>query len=96
MIIRIFRACIKIGLEDEFEEKYRTVSVPFMESCQGMESVSIGRPTQWTPDDYVMVSEWTSLQALQDALGSAWHEAHIPAGMEHLIASCAVEHFERM
>lgn len=96
MIIRVFTVRIHPGMIEEFEEKYRTISVPFMESCAGMRTVSIGRPTPQTPDAYVMVSYWDSEDALAAALGDDWACAHIPSGMEHLIETCSVQHFEQM
>ena len=35
-------------------------------------------------------------KSLQNSLGERWNEPHIPAGMEHLIEKCTVEHFESM
>lgn len=96
MIIRIFKARIQPGMVEEFEEKYHTISVPFMQSCEGMREVVIGKPTTSSPDEYVMVSYWDSEAALADALGDGWSGAHIPSGMEHLIESCSVQHFARM
>ena len=96
MIIRVFRVWIQPGNETEFEEKYRSISVPFMNSCEGMKAVSIGRPTEGDTDCYVMVSHWTSTNSLQASLGENWNEPHIPAGMEHLAEKCTVEHFEVM
>lgn len=96
MIIRVFTARINSGMTAEFEEKYRTISVPFMESCAGMKEVVIGKPTAVSPDEYVMVSYWETEDALQAALGGGWSGAHIPSGMEHLVESCSVQHFAQM
>ncbi len=96
MIIRVFKARIRPSLIGEFEEKYRTISVPFMKSCAGMKEVVIGKPTAVSPDEYVMVSYWESEAALQAALGDGWSGAHIPTGMEHLVESCSVQHFSQM
>lgn len=96
MIIRIFSVQVKEGLEAEFEEKYKSISVPFMQSCEGMQEVRIGRPFESAVGRYVMVSYWVSQEHLEAALGDKWREAHIPAGMENYISSCGVEHFEEM
>ncbi|MBD2840847.1 hypothetical protein IB285_01100 [Erythrobacter sp. KMU-140] len=67
-----------------------------MKSCDGMEAVWIGKPMEATTGSYVMVSHWTSRKSLEDSLGANWNEPHIPAGMEHLVENCTVDHFEMM
>ena len=41
MITRIFRAKIPPHLHNEFEEKFKAVSVPMVESYKGLHSLSI-------------------------------------------------------
>ncbi len=96
MIIRIFRATVAAAKVADFETKYQAISVPFMRSCDGMDQVMIGRPLSDTADEYVMVSTWQSSDQLAKALGPDWDRPHIPAGMEHLITSCSVDHYEEM
>lgn len=94
MIIRVFRATVPADRQDEFEHKFRTVSVPLTRSQRGLHSVSIGRPTRWNPEEFVMVSVWRDEESIAAFVGAAWNQPHIPKGMEHLIASCTVDHFE--
>ena len=94
MIVRIFRATVPSDRQDEFEKKFLSVSIPFVRKHSGLVSVSIGRPTEWAPEEYVMVSKWESLDALQAMTGERVDEAVIPSGMEELVSECWVHHYE--
>ena len=54
MIARIFRARVPQSLQAEFEKKFLSVSVPYVEAAAGLVSVSVARPTRWIPDEYAM------------------------------------------
>lgn len=94
MITRVFRAIVPEKLHDAFETKFRTVSVPLVRGQPGFESVTIGRPTRWNPNEFVMVSVWRDEESIAGFVGPAWNEPHIPEGMEHFITSCTVDHYE--
>ena len=49
-ITRVFRVSIKAELREEFEEKFADVSVRKVQGVPGMISVSIHRPTKWSPE----------------------------------------------
>jgi len=92
-ITRIFRVKIKPELRDEFEPLFQSVSVESVENAAGFVSLQIGKPTQWTPDEYVMISIWDSENSLIDFVGPRWNEAHIPKGMEKFVQHCWVHHY---
>ena len=94
MIIRIFTATIPTELHEEFEAKFKEISVPLVKKYQGLVSLEIGRPSKWNPNKFVMVSRWESVKALIDFAGENWNQAHIPKGMEKYITACTVSHFE--
>jgi len=94
MIVRVFRAKVHRHLHAEFEAKFRTVSVDVVEGQEGIVSLTIGRPAQWAPDEFVMVSTWLDERAIVGMAGEDWSQAHIPAGMEQYIAECWVHHYE--
>ncbi|MEZ4810050.1 MAG: antibiotic biosynthesis monooxygenase [Allomuricauda sp.] len=94
MIIRIFTATIPVELHDEFESKFKEISVPVVKNYQGLVSLEIGRPSPWNPNEFVMVSRWKTQQDLINFAGENWNQAHIPKGMEKYITSCTVSHFE--
>lgn len=93
MIIRVFTATVSPELHQEFEEKFRAISVPLVESFQGLDSVEIGAPTAWNPNQFVMISKWQSEKHLIVFAGEQWNQAHIPKGMEKYISDCSVSHF---
>ncbi len=94
MITRIFRVKVPASLHSEFEAKFLSVSVPYVQAAQGIVSVSVGRPTKWAPDEYVMISVWASEKALQAFAGESWNRAVIPSGMENYVSECWVHHYE--
>lgn len=94
MITRIFRVNIDSRLRDEFELKFADISVRAVETKPGFVSSSIGKPTKWAPDEYVMISCWENEQALRNFAGENWQEAVIPAGMDKFVLECAVHHYK--
>ncbi|WP_120497253.1 antibiotic biosynthesis monooxygenase [Kiloniella sp. EL199] len=94
MITRIFRVQIKPELREEFETLYRVKSIDAVQNAEGFISVTIGKPTVWAPDEYVMVSTRTNETALKKFAGEKWSEAHIPSGMEKFVIDCWVHHYE--
>jgi heme-degrading monooxygenase HmoA len=57
-------------------------------------SVTIGRPTKWAAEEYMMISIWENEQFVEDFAGENWHQAVIPEGMEKYVAECWVHHYE--
>ena len=96
MITRIFRVRIPEHLHHEFEMKFSTISVNAVMSQQGLISVSLGKPTAWTPDEYVMMTTWEDEQSLRDFAGENWNQAVIPEGMEKYVMECWVHHYEML
>ena len=94
MITRIFRVRVPLALHSEFEQKFLSVSVPFIEAEPGFISVTVGKPTQWAPEEYVMVSVWHSEADIAAFAGENWNSAVIPQGMEKYVSECWVHHYE--
>ncbi|HEY9695407.1 MAG TPA: antibiotic biosynthesis monooxygenase family protein [Oculatellaceae cyanobacterium] len=94
MITRIFRVRVPQELHAEFEKKFMKVSVPFVKAEKGLVSVTVGRPTLWASDEYVMISVWRSEADLVAFAGENWNQAVIPQGMEKYVSSCWVHHYE--
>lgn len=94
MITRIFRVKIPTSLHAEFEARFLSVSVPYVQKAQGIVSVSVGRPTKWAPDEYVMISVWANEKALLTFAGENWNLPIIPSGMEMYVTECWVHHYE--
>ncbi|MYJ96943.1 MAG: hypothetical protein F4053_15610 [Proteobacteria bacterium] len=93
-ITRVFRVRIKAELREEFEEKFADISVREVQSASGMESVSIHRPTKWSPDEYAMITVWTDEESLASFAGENWNQPVIPDGMEKFVQESSVAHYE--
>ncbi|MDE0002069.1 MAG: antibiotic biosynthesis monooxygenase [Rhodospirillaceae bacterium] len=92
-ITRVFRVRIKAGLREEFEEKFADISVREVQGAPGMESVSIHRPTKWSPDEYAMITVWTDEESLTLFAGENWNQPVIPNGMEKFVQESSVAHY---
>ncbi len=77
----------------EFEDKFSTVSVAVASEAKGFEEVSIFKPTEWSPDEYAMISHWADEAALKAFAGENWNKPLIPDQMAKYIAECWVHHF---
>ena len=94
MITRIFRVVIHPELREEFEARFAEISVKAVEDCAGHISVTIAKPTKWSPDEYVMISKWEDESALINFAGESWNQAVIPRGMEKYIVEFWIHHYE--
>lgn len=93
MITRVFRVRVPQALHQEFEEQFLNVSIPTVKAHKGLVSVTVGRPTRWAPEEYVMLSVWENEQSVKDFAGEQWNQAVIPDGMENYVADCWVHHY---
>ncbi|MBB1486190.1 antibiotic biosynthesis monooxygenase family protein [Oceanospirillum sediminis] len=94
MITRIFEVEINPVLRTEFEHDFSNLALPATQATEGCLTVSIGKPTQWTPNTYLMISQWESVQSLINFAGENWGEAVIPDAMARYAAAYRVSHFE--
>ena len=95
MIIRIFKATVAPELHQEFEMQFKAVSVPAVNSYDGLISVEIGKPTRWNPHEFVMISKWTEESKLVNFVGENLNEAYIPKNLEKYILDYSVTHFRK-
>lgn len=94
MITRIFRVEITPALRQEFELKFKEVSIPLLQSFDGVISVTVGGPCKWSPNEYLLISTWVDEAAIIEFAGDQWNEAIIPQAMEPYVSQCWVHHFE--
>ena len=93
-ITRVFRIHIHAELRDEFEDKFADISVRAVQRAAGIVSVSILKPTKWSPNEYAMITQWTDEASLESFAGDDWNHAVIPRGMERFVKECSVDHYE--
>ncbi len=93
MIVRIFRIEIAPEAREAFEADFFSISVNAVRDCRGLISCEIGKPTEWNPDRYVMITKWEDTDAVIAFAGSNLNIPVIPVAMEGFAVSCSVEHF---
>ena len=94
MIIRVFRARIHPGKEDEFERFVRETGVPMVEAQAGCSHVSWGRSRWSDQPEFVVVTHWDSIGALEAFAGPGWQQAVVEPEEEHMLAEVFCDHYE--
>jgi len=94
VIIRIFQVTINSEYREDFERDFRTISVDTVQNHKGLISCHIAGPTQWNPDDYIMVTYWEDEESLVAFAGENWNQAVIPPEMERYPRSFSVAHYK--
>lgn len=94
MILRVFRARLKPGARQAFEQLVTDVSIPLMQSQPGMVTLHVGRPLPEFPDDFVFVTVWKDLESLKSFAGEHWDRPLITPGEAVLIEEATVQHYD--
>ena len=94
MITRIYRVEINPELREEFETKFRQVADEFVDGREGLVSVSICKPTEWSPNEYVMVTIWKDVASVKQFAGETWGLPVIPDDMKRFTRQCWLHQFE--
>ena len=92
-LIRVFRASVKPGLTDEFQSFFLNEALPLVRSQKGMQRAKIGLPSEGKPNEFLMISEWESLESLKKFAGEDWNNAVIDPRESHLLVETAVDHY---
>jgi len=92
-IVRVFRATIKPGKEEAFRAFFIDDAIPILRSHKGLVSVQVGVPRNETPQEFLMVTTWSSLEAMIEFTGENWREAVIDEREADLIAETNVYHY---
>ena len=54
---------------------------------------TIGLPCESKPNEFLMISEWESLESLKKFAGEDWNTAVIDPRESHLLVEAAVDHY---
>lgn len=92
-IVRVFRAEVKAGREEEFRQFLVEEALPMVRAHPGVVSAEVGLPQSGTPQSFLMISTWSSLDGLKEFAGEDWAEAVIDPREEHLLESVSVSHY---
>jgi heme-degrading monooxygenase HmoA len=94
VIIRVFTARIQPGQEAGFERFVRETGVPMVEAHAGCSHVAWGRNRWSDQPEFVVVSHWDSVDALEAFAGPRWREAVVQPDEEHMLAEVSCDHYE--
>lgn len=93
-IIRVFRAQIHAGRENEFRAFFDDQAIPEIREQDGLVQVIVGAPSETNPSEFVMISIWSDLEKMKRFVGDTWQEALIVPEEAPLIVKAEVYHFE--
>ena len=94
MILRVFRARLKPGARQAFEQLCYNVSIPLMRAQSGLITLHVGRPLPEQPDEFVLVSVWEDLDSLKAFVGDTWNHPLILPGEAMLVEETTVQHYD--
>ena len=95
MIIRVFRARVHPGKQQEFEQFFLNKALPMVRAQSGLVSVTVGRPLDTSPEDFLMVTVWRDLDALKGFAGEQWQNPVIDPEAAHLLKETFVDHYDQ-
>ncbi len=93
MIIRVFRALVHPGKQDEFEWFFLNKALPKIKAQPGLVSVMIGKPIETSPTEFLMVTVWQGVNALKGFAGEQWQSPVIDPDEVHLLKETFVHHY---
>ncbi len=94
MIIRVFRATVHDGKQEAFEAFFVNKALPMLQAQHGVLEARIGTPLPSSPNEFLMITMWRDLEALEDFAGTSWWEAVIDPDEAHLLKHTVVHHYD--
>jgi heme-degrading monooxygenase HmoA len=94
VIVRVFRARVHRGKEDAFERFVIETGVPMVKAQEGCTHVTVGKSRWSEQPEFVVVTHWRSVDALQAFAGRDWQKAVIEPEEEHMLAQVFCDHYE--
>ena len=93
MIIRVFRAVVHDGKQDDFRSFFLGTALPLIRSQDGIVSASVGLPHQSSPNEFCMVMVWRDIEAIKGFAGESWDQAVVHPDEAHLLRETSVSHY---
>lgn len=93
MIVRVFRARIHSERVKEFEQFFLETALPMIKAQRGMIAVTVGLPMAPTPNEFLMVTVWQDLEALQQFAGAEWQKPVIDPAEVDLLQETFLQHY---
>lgn len=95
MIVRVFRARVREGRVPEFKKMVQEQSVPWLERSDGMLGYFPGEPLSATSREFVMVTLWRDVEALQAFAGEQWESPVVTPDEAPLVEEMFAHHYRR-
>jgi heme-degrading monooxygenase HmoA len=95
VIVRVFRARVHLGKEDEFERFVIETGVPMVKAAEGCTHVAAGKSRWSEQPEFVVVTHWRSVDALQ-AFAGRWQKAVIEPEEEQMLAQVFCDHYDEI
>ena len=93
MIIRIFRAKVREGQVSEFKKMVQNQSIPWLESSEGMLGYYPGEPFGENAREFVMITLWRDLDALEAFAGADWGSPVVTDDEAPLVEAMFADHY---
>jgi quinol monooxygenase YgiN len=90
MIIRVFRARIRVGKVAEFKRLVREQSIPWLERSPGMLGYFAGEPLSDDEHEFVMVTLWQDMESLKAFVGDNWKTPVVTADETPLVEEMVI------
>lgn len=94
MIFRVFRALIKPGKAEEFQDMLERLSIPMVKAARGMRGYYVGGPVDPAVSEFTVTTLWEDLDAVKAFAGENWNRAVIPPEEVALIAESHIHHYD--
>ena len=94
MIVRVLSVQIAPEHGAEFHEHLREQGLPRIQAHPGLVSAHVGRRTEGSDEQAIIVTIWRDWDSLTDALGPDPSKPYLLPESLKLVASARVEHFE--
>jgi heme-degrading monooxygenase HmoA len=94
MIVRLFRAIVHDGKQNEFKDFFLREARPYVEKQAGLVSLFIGLPTEQSPNEFLMVMHWENIEFIKDFAGEEWNQAVILDEERSLLKEVFLHHYE--
>lgn len=93
MIIRVFRGVVQPGKQEEFSRILRQRAIPAFRRHPGMLGVRVGKPSEHSPEEFMVTTVWRDVEALRTFAGDRWFEAKILPDERPLLRRTFVHHY---
>jgi heme-degrading monooxygenase HmoA len=94
VIVRVYRAWVKAGLEAPYLALLEETVVPAARTTEGLVAWHVGRRMDGRAAEFVIVTVWRDLASIEAVTGGDWQQPIFFSSEETMIERSTVEHYE--